>query len=118
MPCPFHPDRLYKIVRAAEWRTAQESGVVAWSADDERDGFMHLSTGAQLLETARRHFAGASELVALEIDPAKIEGEMKMEPSRGGALFPHLYGRLPCSAVVAAFALAAAGDGFRAGDSL
>lgn len=87
----------YKIILASSWRDCGD--VVPWSDDDRRDGFMHLSTAAQVLETAARRFAGRRDLVALEVDEAAISAALRYEKSRGGALFPHLYGALPRSAV-------------------
>jgi uncharacterized protein (DUF952 family) len=81
---------LFKIFRSAEWASFEAEGVFAGSADDLRDGFVHLSTAGQLEGTLARHFAGFGGLVVAEIaveeDPA-----LRWEPSRGGALFPHLY---------------------------
>lgn len=91
---------LYKIVSGAEWRAAQRDGLVAWSAVDRRDGFLHLSTAAQVLETARLYFSGTPDLVALEIDPSRLDGAVRFEASRGGDLFPHLFGDLSVGAVI------------------
>ena len=64
---------------------------------DRRDGFIHFSTAAQVEETARRHFAGRTDLLLVAVD---VDGlDIRWEPSRGGELFPHLYGVLPLSAV-------------------
>lgn len=90
--------RLYKIVGAAEWAGVGE--VYAGSADDLRDGYIHLSTAAQVAGTLARHFAGRSDLVILEVDAAAIAADLKWEPARGGALFPHLYAPLKRSAIV------------------
>lgn len=108
---------LFKILSAADWRGSGD--IVPWSDDDRRDGFMHLSTAAQVLETAQRHFAGRRDLVALEIDEASVAGGLRYEKSRGGALFPHLYGELRKSAVTRALALVQSDEGrfaFAAGD--
>ncbi len=79
-----------KIFRMPEWAAFTETGHFAGSADDLGDGFIHLSTGAQLEETLRRHFAGAGRVMVawlnLAADPA-----LRFEPARSGALFPHLY---------------------------
>ncbi len=107
---------LYKIVSGAEWRAAQSAGLVAWSAVDRRDGFMHLSTAAQVLETARLHFSGAQDLVALKIDPCRLAGAIRFEPRRGGDLFPHLYGDLSVDAVMRVRPLSESADGFRFAD--
>ncbi len=109
---------LYKLVSAPAWAAAQSSGHVGWSAVDERDGFMHLSTPAQVLETARLHFGGVSDLIALEIPRASIEADLKFElaPKRR-ELFPHLYGQLPAAKVRRARALVQQPDGsFRFAD--
>ena len=91
---------VYKVLRALEWAEMQSRGVFAGSADDQRDGFIHFSTAEQLEATIERHFAGERDLVVLEVDAAALGDELKWEPSRGGALFPHLYGELPLSAVL------------------
>ncbi len=69
------------------------------SAVDARDGFIHFSTAAQLAETAARHFAGATDLMLVAVDGDCLGPALRWEPSRGGALFPHLYGALPVAAV-------------------
>src|SRR5690242_13844215 len=92
--------KIYKVLRPAEWATAQARNVFAGSPVDLRDGFIHFSTAGQLEETISRHFAGERDLVVLEIDAAPLGEKLKWEPSRGGALFPHLYGELPLSAVL------------------
>ena len=91
---------VYKVLRASEWREAQARGAIAGSPDDLRDGFIHLSTQAQLAGTLDRHFAGETGLVVLEIAADRVEAGLKWEPSRDGALFPHFYGVLPLDAVI------------------
>lgn len=94
-------ERVYKVLREPEWASMQAQGQFAGSADDLRDGFIHLSTRDQLGPTIERHFARERELVVLEIDARALSADLKWEPSRGGALFPHLYSPLPLSAVLA-----------------
>ena len=65
-----------------------------------RDGFIHFSTAAQVQETAAKHFAGARDLLLVFVDTARLGDRLRWEPSRGGALFPHLYGPLDLAAVV------------------
>lgn len=88
---------LYKICTRAEWRAAEAAGVFEGSALDRADGFVHLSTRAQVEETARRHFAAQDDLVLVELDADQLGPALRWEPSRGGDLFPHLYGPLPPS---------------------
>ena len=90
---------LYHMAKRADWEQAEAAGVYRGSADDARDGFMHFSTAEQVAETAARHFAGQSDLVLAAIDAAALGSALRYEPSRGGALFPHLYGTLPLAAV-------------------
>lgn len=87
-------NRIYKILTRPEWQAANEAGRFAGSAVDLRDGFIHFSTAAQAQETARRHFAGQADLVVLEIEADDLGKALRWEPSRGGELFPHLYGAL------------------------
>ena len=85
----------YKLVDRAEWIAALAAGVYAGSALDRADGYIHMSTAAQLAETARRHYAGRRELVLVEVDLAPLGAALKWEASRGGDLFPHLFAPLP-----------------------
>ncbi len=89
----------YKLADAADWDQARPSGAYQGSALDRADGFIHLSTGAQLVETARRHYAGRDDLVLAAVDLSGFGPTLKLEPSRGGDLFPHLYAPLPFAAV-------------------
>lgn len=102
---------IYKLFRAAEWAAAKDAVRFAGSALDLKDGFIHFSTAAQAEETAARHFADERGLVLAQIDPALIGAPLTWEPSRGGALFPHLYGSLPLSAVVRTWTLEPGPDG-------
>lgn len=91
---------IYKISPAALWATAQADGVFAGAPVDVADGFIHFSTAAQVKETAAKHFKGQDGLKLVAIDAALLGAALKWEPSRGGALFPHLYGPLPLDAVL------------------
>ncbi len=64
---------VYKLMTSSEWEAAWAEGVYRGSAQDERDGFIHLSTAAQIAETARKHFSGVSDLVVLAIDIEMLE---------------------------------------------
>lgn len=92
----------YKLLDAAEWRKALAEGVFLGSDVDLADGYIHLSTAAQRDETARKHFAGRTGLVCLTVDLEALGDAVVWEPSRGGALFPHIYGAMPTTAVVEA----------------
>lgn len=90
---------IYKICERPEWREAQRDGRYRGSAIDRRDGFVHFSTAAQAVETAEKHFAGLKDLMLVAVDADALGAALKWEPSRGGALFPHLYGAMPLAAV-------------------
>jgi uncharacterized protein (DUF952 family) len=90
---------IYKICPAALWREAERAGVFHGSADDRRDGFIHFSTAAQVVETAAKHFSGQRDLLLVAVDAGRLGQRLRWEPSRGGALFPHLYGELPLAVV-------------------
>ena len=90
---------IYKICTAAEWREAEQAGVYRGSAADRRDGFIHFSIAEQVAQTAAKHFAGQRDLVLVSVDADALGTNLKWERSRGGALFPHLYGELPLIAV-------------------
>ena len=96
---------VYRLMTEGEWRAAREAGHFAGSADDRRDGFIHLSTAAQVAETAAAYYAGTKDLLLLRVDASALAAPLKWEASRGGQLFPHLYGALPVAAVRRADAL-------------
>ena len=102
---------IYKILPGYLWREAEHSGVFRGSEIDLSDGFIHFSTAAQVEETAAKHFAGQRDLVLLRVDAGKLDARLKWEPSRGGALFPHLYGNLDVKAVRQIDSLALGPDG-------
>jgi uncharacterized protein (DUF952 family) len=103
--------KVYKIIAGAEWERALALGRFEGAAIDLTDCYIHLSTAAQAQETARRHFAGQAGLVLLRVDAASLGAALKWEPSRGGDLFPHLYGALDCRVVEAATTLPLSPDG-------
>jgi uncharacterized protein (DUF952 family) len=92
---------VYKIAARVDWDAALRIGRFEGAAIDLRDSYIHLSTAAQAQETARLYFAGQAGLVLLKLDAGKLAPALKWEPSRGGDLFPHLYGPLDCALVEA-----------------
>ncbi|MEO5818891.1 MAG: DUF952 domain-containing protein [Vicinamibacteraceae bacterium] len=92
-------DTVFKLIDRPSWRAAEEAGAFGGSTVDARDGFIHFSTAAQLRETAARHFAGQADLLLVAVDAAALGDALRWERSRGGELFPHLYGPLPLSFV-------------------
>jgi uncharacterized protein (DUF952 family) len=91
---------VFKIVATEEWRAAEADGAFTGAAVDRADGYIHFSTAAQAAETAAKWFAGRDDLTLVAVDAAALGADLVWEPSRGGALFPHLYAALPTSAVV------------------
>jgi uncharacterized protein (DUF952 family) len=96
---PSAATTIYKICASTHWQAAQHDGAVRGTADDLRDGYIHFSTAEQLAETLAKYFAGQADLVLIEVDAKTLGAALRWEPSRGGALFPHLYGELPLNAV-------------------
>lgn len=90
---------IYKICPEPLWREAETVRSFAGAPVDLADGFIHFSTGSQVRETAARHFAGQDNLLLIAVDDARLGPALRYEPSRGGALFPHLYAPLDPKAV-------------------
>ncbi|MBV9568618.1 MAG: DUF952 domain-containing protein [Hyphomicrobiales bacterium] len=90
---------VFKICSEDEWRRAEREKIFRGSAVDLRDGFIHFSTAEQLAETAAKHFAGRRDLLLVAVETEALGEALRFEPSRGGALFPHLYAPLRISAV-------------------
>ncbi len=93
-------DLIYKILPASLWLEAQERGHFSGAPADLADGFIHFSLRAQVEETAAKWFSGQADLLLIAADPGLLGEALRFEPSRGGALFPHLYSALPLDAVV------------------
>ncbi|MBX9795656.1 DUF952 domain-containing protein [Sphingomonas sp.] len=95
----------YKVLTADQWAAFAAAGEFAGAPIDLADGYVHLSTAEQLTETVDKHFAGQTGLWVAAIDLSLLGEAVKWEPSRGGALFPHVYAVLPMDAVAAAMPL-------------
>ncbi|ETX30192.1 hypothetical protein RISW2_18570 [Roseivivax isoporae LMG 25204] len=91
---------MYKIFRAAEWQALEAEGSTRGAPVDLADGYIHFSTADTVAETAAKHFAGAEGLVLAAVDAETLGDALVWEPSRGGALFPHLYDALARDAVL------------------
>lgn len=91
---------IIKLVRAGEWAQFQADGVFAGSADDLRDGYIHISTPEQAPGTLAKWFAGDVGVMALTLDADALGAALKWEESRGGQLFPHLYRPLRLDEVI------------------
>ena len=91
---------IYHMCLLEEWEAAKKTGAYPGSSQDQADGFIHFSSGEQIIESAAKHRTGQTGLVLLSVDPNKLGAALKWEESRGGALFPHLYGELSAPAVM------------------
>lgn len=89
----MNPDIAYKILTFAEFSSLQ-TGTFTGAPVDKADGYIHLSTAAQLDETLNQHFAGQDDLIIAAVALASLGAALRWETSRGGQLFPHYYGRL------------------------
>lgn len=96
---------IYKVVSRSAWEAAIASGTFTGAEIDLADGYIHFSSGAQLAETLRLHFAGQEDLVLVAVDTDSLGDRLKWEASRGGALFPHLYSPLGVEKAVSVHAL-------------
>ena len=93
------PTLIYHMCKRAEWEAARAAGSYAGSSQDAADGFIHFSSAAQIVGSAAKHRTGQSDLVIIEVDVDALGAALKWEESRGGQLFPHLYGKLTVGAV-------------------
>ncbi len=95
------PATAYKVLTADQMAVLEQEGVFTGAPVDVADGYIHLSTAAQLTETVDKHFAGQSDLHIAAVDLEAMGEAIRWEESRGGQLFPHLYADLPLAAVIA-----------------
>ena len=104
--------QIFKIFTPQQWSAFQSGGVFHGAPIDIADGYIHLSTRAQVEETADKHFSSYDFIIVCLCDPQLMDHELKWEPSRGGDLFPHLYGPLSMSCIVAHSAVERNGQAF------
>lgn len=90
-------ESVWKLVHRTDWESAVDT--YGGSPNDLADGYIHMSTADQLAQTAARHYRGCTDLLLIEVALQDLTSDLVWEPSRGGALFPHLYRPLPLSAV-------------------
>ncbi len=102
---------IYKICPLPLWREAEKTKLFHGAPVDLADGFIHFSAAGQVAETAAKHFAGQPDLLLVAVRAEALGEALRWEVSRGGALFPHLYGPLPLSAVRSAVPLPLGADG-------
>lgn len=102
---------IYHMCRADEWAAAERAGSYDGSSQDKADGFIHFSTKTQVWTSAAKHRRGQDNILLLEVDADTLGDALKWEASRDGALFPHLYGALPVSAVMSVTPLTLDDDG-------
>src|SRR6266446_10709566 len=102
---------IYHMCPAEAWAEAVHEGEYRGGADDRGDGFIHFSTTEQIAESARRHRAGQAGLVLITVESDRLGARLKWEPSRGGDLFPHLYGPLDPAEVASVVPLPLGPDG-------
>lgn len=96
---------IYKIFRASEYDAFLATGETLGAPIDLADGYLHMSTAEQVVETAAKHFAGETGLKLLGLESGAFGDALKWEVSRGGALFPHLYRALRSEDVLFAYDL-------------
>lgn len=102
---------IYKIISQSAWRAAEAAGVFQGAPVDLADGFIHFSTADQARKTAAKHFAGQADLLLVAFEAEAFGPALKWEPSRGGALFPHLYATLDPRVAVSVRPLPMGADG-------
>jgi uncharacterized protein (DUF952 family) len=104
-------ETIYKISSRQSWLEAHARGAFLGSADDVRDGYIHMSAAAQVAGTLAHHFADQKNLIVAAVDPALLGDTLRWESSRDGTLYPHIYGPLPMAAVTAEFGVALDANG-------
>jgi uncharacterized protein (DUF952 family) len=85
---------IYKIINAKAWQSAVQAQIFHGASIDLADGYIHLSTAKQAEETAKRHFHGQTDLLLVAFEAEEFGAQLKWEASRGGDLFPHVYGAI------------------------
>ncbi len=105
------PDHAWKILTSAQQQQLVADGLFHGAPVDLADGYIHLSAEPQVIGTLDKHFANQTDLWLARVDLAALGDAVRWEPSRGGALFPHIYAPLPLSAVTVLAPLQRAADG-------
>ena len=106
-----NPDFIYKVATGTVFRASEAAGMFLGMPVDHADGYVHFSAAAQLRETLKLYFAGQSDLVLFAVRAGELGKTLRWEPSRGGQLFPHVFGPVPMSTVGHSAGIAVAADG-------
>lgn len=106
----------YKIFTTEQFLTFLRDGTSQGAPVDLSDGYIHLSTAEQLPGTLEKHFAGQDDLQLLALETDALGDDLRWEPSRGGALFPHLYRQLVTRDVLWTRPIVLGASGHKIGD--
>jgi uncharacterized protein (DUF952 family) len=101
---------IYKLLPEQLWREAEASGTFTGASIDLADGYIHLSTAGQVRETARRYFTEGDDILLVAFSDLALAG-LVYEASRGGDMFPHVYGTIPAAAALSVDRLPRGADG-------
>ena len=104
-------DTIYHMCRASDWAARTDAGYTG-TANDHADGFMHFSGRHQAVRSGRKYYKGVENALLLTVDATQLGDALKWEMAANGQEFPHLYGALPESAVIAVTPLDLGGDGY------
>ncbi len=104
-------EKIYKVCQHHLFEASVAAGRFLGAPIDTTDGYIHFSTAEQLRETLRLYFAGQTNLTLFSVPCATLGDRLVWEPSRGGALFPHVYGDLAMDEIADSAVIAVAGDG-------
>jgi len=101
---------IYKILLPAEWDQFEAAGRFDGSPFDRTSGFIHCSSRDQIAGVAERVFGDDPELVVVAINADALGDLVRWEQVPDGGSYPHIYGSLPSSAVVAVHRIAGASE--------
>lgn len=90
---------IHHLTTPEAWAAAQTAGEYE-APSLAAEGFIHCSADEpQTLRVAQRLYPGNAGLIVLDLDPARLNAEVRREPSRSGEIYPHIYGRINLAAV-------------------
>ena len=90
---------IYHVVTPEVWSKFKDKDF--YEAESlQTEGFIHCSFTNQIETVLNRYYEDTKKVLLLEIETEKLTSELINEPSTGGEIYPHIYGRINAEAIV------------------
>lgn len=89
---------IYHIVPPEIWEKFKDENF--YEAESlKTEGFIHCSYPNQLETVLERYYKNKARVMILQINPNLLTAQLIAEPSTGGEIYPHIYGKINRAAI-------------------